>query len=412
MKCLECGESFCELTNQHLADCCGLTLQEYSLRHRLPLDIIVPEHLLNPNADIADYPSLAVPYGHHAGLILSAVEAAGLLQVKGDFVEIPGEIRRLEQLLWLFQKVKAYGFQFHQEYSFSHTSYRVVARNCLRARAGNINSGCMPQPDNLSSTDLLYFTSVLVTLNSFLSAGYLFIPFGNCERGKQWRAAAEKEFKVKFVELDSIDDGVLFRTETIDDANCFLSLMRPHIKDIPDAYDHLYGDTPIVSVTKEMRFDSAHFITDHPGACANMHGGRYNLLVTVTDRIEPYTGFVMDYAYLKAVVKKRVVDSLDHAHLNLTDTSLTWRSSTELLNVFVWQRLLDYIPALAEVNIYETENSYCTFTGPTLEEWQDSGYTILASHFDNPQLGHSVLRRQSGLLSCPVKLAWIEGKKR
>ncbi len=411
MKCLECGSSLNELTSEHLIDCCGLTLQEYALRHRLPLDIIIPERLLNPVADIADYPEIALAPSPRARLVLSAIDAAGMLRVKGDFVEIPGEVRRLDQLLWLLRQVKAHGFVFRQEYLFTAASHRVVARNCLRARAANIDHG-PADPTRFSSVDLLHFTSVIAAVGSFLSAGYIFVPFANREQGQQWKMAAEKEFKVSFVELEAIDNQAFFRTETIDDANCFLSFIRSYVNEIPHAHEHLYEDTPMASVTKEVSFDSAHFITDHPGACSNMHGGRYNLIVTVTDRIDPYTGFVTDYAYLKATLKKRVVNSLDHAHLNLADPSLSWRSSTELLSVYAWQRLLDYIPSLTEINIYETENSHCTFNGPTLEEWQDNGYAILPSHFSNPQLGRSILRRQSGLSSCPVKLTAIENKSR
>lgn len=412
MKCLECGSSLDELTNRHLIDCCGLTLQEYALRHCLPLDIIVPEHLLNPVADIADYVQITTPPPPQARLILSAVDAVGMLRVKGDFVEIPGEVRRLNQLLWLLQKIKAYGFHFHQEYLFNDTTHRVVARNCLRARAGNTNDDELPSPDSFSSVELLHFTSVVAGLVSFLSAGYIFIPFGKGEQGQRWRTAVEKEFKVSFVELDPVDERVLFRTETIDDTNCLLSFLRSYINDIPHATEHLYERMPAASVAKELSFDSAHFITDHPGACANMHGGRYNLIVTVRDRIAPYTGFVMDYAYLKAVLKKRVVGTLDHAHLNLVDAALSWRSSTELLSIYVWQRLLDYIPSLTEINLYETENSHCTFSGPTLREWQNNGYEILPSHFKNPQLGGSILRRQSGLSSGAVKLTVVASKKR
>ena len=51
-ECLECGTSLTEMTNEHLVDCCGLTLQEYALRHCLSLDILVPERLINTLPDV------------------------------------------------------------------------------------------------------------------------------------------------------------------------------------------------------------------------------------------------------------------------------------------------------------------------------------------------------------------------
>ena len=412
-KCLECGASLDELTNEHLTDCCGLTLQEYALRHRLPLELVVPARLLNVAADPGGYPPVTGTPDRRARLVLSAVRAAGVWLENGDFVEIPGEVRRLEQLFWCFQALKVCKFQFRQEYIFNRTTHRVVANNLLRARSSNV-LGLPVGVESLSPMELLLYTAVLASFNSFVSAGYLFLRLADDGQGRELAARLEQEFNVGFEEMKPFgkDCRLMLRTKTLEDSNSLLGLLRHRLEEIPGAVEHLYPATPVASVTRQLKFDSAHFITDHPGACANMHGGRYELLVTVTDRVDPYTGFVMDYAYLKEVVDNRVIARLDHAHLNLVDSSLSWRSSTESLCVFVWEQLLDYIPSLDELNIYETEKSYCTFAGPSLEEWQAGGRCILPSHFDNPQLGRSILRRQSGLSSCPVRLTPVGGKPR
>ena len=51
MRCLECGKEVIHLDNEHLAQCCGLTLQECALRHKLPLDILVPPSQINATDD-------------------------------------------------------------------------------------------------------------------------------------------------------------------------------------------------------------------------------------------------------------------------------------------------------------------------------------------------------------------------
>ena len=54
------------------------------------------------------------------------------------------------------------------------------------------------------------------------------------------------------------------------------------------------------------------------GKCANLpgHGHNYRLYVTVAGSIDPRTGFVVDLGALDALVGSRILDRLDHQHLN------------------------------------------------------------------------------------------------
>jgi 6-pyruvoyltetrahydropterin/6-carboxytetrahydropterin synthase len=54
------------------------------------------------------------------------------------------------------------------------------------------------------------------------------------------------------------------------------------------------------------------------GKCANLpgHGHNYRLWIGVQGEIDPATGFVVDLGRLDDVVKERVVERLDHQHLN------------------------------------------------------------------------------------------------
>ena len=54
------------------------------------------------------------------------------------------------------------------------------------------------------------------------------------------------------------------------------------------------------------------------GKCANLpgHGHNYRLWVGVQGGIDPATGFVVDLEQLDGLVKERVVERLDHQHLN------------------------------------------------------------------------------------------------
>ncbi len=54
------------------------------------------------------------------------------------------------------------------------------------------------------------------------------------------------------------------------------------------------------------------------GKCANLpgHGHNYRLWVTVEGTVDPATGFVVDLGALDALVPERVIERLDHQHLN------------------------------------------------------------------------------------------------
>jgi 6-pyruvoyltetrahydropterin/6-carboxytetrahydropterin synthase len=54
------------------------------------------------------------------------------------------------------------------------------------------------------------------------------------------------------------------------------------------------------------------------GKCANLpgHGHNYRLFVTVRGPVDQASGFVADLGRLDALVAERVLDRLDHQHLN------------------------------------------------------------------------------------------------
>jgi 6-pyruvoyltetrahydropterin/6-carboxytetrahydropterin synthase len=54
------------------------------------------------------------------------------------------------------------------------------------------------------------------------------------------------------------------------------------------------------------------------GKCANLpgHGHNYRLFVTVEGEVDPATGFIIDLGALDSQVTAKVIDRLDHQHLN------------------------------------------------------------------------------------------------
>ncbi len=66
-----------------------------------------------------------------------------------------------------------------------------------------------------------------------------------------------------------------------------------------------------MKITKEYRFEAAHRLMDHPGACRYLHGHSYKLEVTVKGPINP-DGMVVDFGVLSDAVKNILNMSSDH----------------------------------------------------------------------------------------------------
>ena len=391
MKCLECQSEVPQLDNNHLAQCCGLTLQEYAIRHHISLDLLVNESMVNANDDTTSYTLSVEQPSHIATSILKALLITESFEKNETFIYLASDIRRLDELLWYLRELHVFGFQFRQEYSYTADSHRVVPQNLIKTLIKYEHKFSV----DLKELDRELFLSVIMARAGELRGGYVFLSLPNSKQIDNLLKQLTNEHQIRWAQLeDSGRDKTLYRTESLQDAQRLLDLVKPCLQNIPCVSERFFAQVEKALVSKELVFDSAHFITDHPGKCENLHGGRYTLNVKIEDRIDPLTGFVIDYGNLKEVVKKRVIERLDHQNLNFVCADLGWRSSTELLNIFIWEQLIDYLPGLVELQTYETTQSYCQYTGPSLEQMQKSSSSYTLKHFSRPELGQSVLRQQ------------------
>lgn len=75
-----------------------------------------------------------------------------------------------------------------------------------------------------------------------------------------------------------------------------------------------------VQLTKIFTFEMAHALPGYDGACRNLHGHSFRLEVTISgipleQPGHPKNGMVMDFKDLKNIVKKSVIEIVDHALL-------------------------------------------------------------------------------------------------
>lgn len=113
-------------------------------------------------------------------------------------------------------------------------------------------------------------------------------------------------------------------------------------------------------LTKIFKFDAAHRLPYLHKAhkCRNLHGHSYKLEVTIKGFIDKKTGMVMDFADIDLIVSP-VISLLDHNYLNqLSDLE---NPTCENIAAWIWARLIEKLPLLDEIKLYEGENNYCTY---------------------------------------------------
>lgn len=110
-----------------------------------------------------------------------------------------------------------------------------------------------------------------------------------------------------------------------------------------------------MSVCKSFEFAAAHQLHGEIyGKCANLHGHNFTLEVEVYDEGALVNGMVMNFTDLKAIVKERIIDVLDHRLLN---DFMSVPTAENMLN-FILGRLGPHIDGLSRLRLYETSNSY------------------------------------------------------
>jgi 6-pyruvoyltetrahydropterin/6-carboxytetrahydropterin synthase len=116
-------------------------------------------------------------------------------------------------------------------------------------------------------------------------------------------------------------------------------------------------------LTKRFRFDAAHFLPMVPEGhkCRRLHGHGFEVEISVRGEVDPVLGWVIDYGEMSAATRT-VLDPLDHGFLNAIPG--LENPTSELLAVWIWERLQPRLPLLYRVTIFETCQSRCEYEGP------------------------------------------------
>ncbi|MCD9019316.1 6-pyruvoyl trahydropterin synthase family protein [Parachryseolinea silvisoli] len=138
----------------------------------------------------------------------------------------------------------------------------------------------------------------------------------------------------------------------------------------------------MIYISRKEHFNAAHKLYNPQwtpeknaevfGPCANenWHGHNFELIVTVKGHPDPETGFVVDLKRLSTLIRREVIDKLDHKNLNLDVDFMQGKlASCETLTLEIWKILNAQIPIITKygtlhsLRLYETPRNYVEYFG-------------------------------------------------
>jgi len=130
---------------------------------------------------------------------------------------------------------------------------------------------------------------------------------------------------------------------------------------------------PTVYLTRIVEFNATHRLgtPETFGKGAKEHGHQYQCRVTLTGKVEPARGGVMDLKALDALLDREIKAPLDHKSINdalprFGTGKDAWIPTGEALAVYVWERLASQLPSgvkLHAVRIQESPHLYSEYFG-------------------------------------------------
>jgi 6-pyruvoyltetrahydropterin/6-carboxytetrahydropterin synthase len=117
-----------------------------------------------------------------------------------------------------------------------------------------------------------------------------------------------------------------------------------------------------MEIYKTFRFEAAHYLPHVPEThkCRNMHGHSYKFTIYVEGKVNPDTGWVVDFHDLKLAVTP-IVEELDHQVLN--NIKGLENPTAENITIWLWNKIKPLLPQLCKIHLKETETSGCIYKG-------------------------------------------------
>ena len=112
-------------------------------------------------------------------------------------------------------------------------------------------------------------------------------------------------------------------------------------------------------VYKNFNIESARSLPNVPKThpCYNVHGHSFKIKISVKQKIDKTTGFVIDFQD----GSQPIIEILDHKYLN--DIEDLNNPTSENMCIWIWKKLKPSLPNIYEIEIKETDSTGCIYKG-------------------------------------------------
>jgi 6-pyruvoyltetrahydropterin/6-carboxytetrahydropterin synthase len=117
-----------------------------------------------------------------------------------------------------------------------------------------------------------------------------------------------------------------------------------------------------IELVKTFGFEAAHWLPTFAEGhkCRRMHGHSFKVDVAVFGPVDAEKGYLIDYGDISAAWAP-LEAQLDHHLLN--EVAGLANPTSEVLAVWLWDRLKPSLPLLSAVTVHETCTSSCVYRG-------------------------------------------------
>jgi 6-pyruvoyltetrahydropterin/6-carboxytetrahydropterin synthase len=117
-----------------------------------------------------------------------------------------------------------------------------------------------------------------------------------------------------------------------------------------------------VRLCKSFHFEAAHDLPSFPEGhkCRRLHGHSSHFDVIVEGEVDPAKGYLIDYGDIQRAAEP-MVTILDHHYLN--EIEGLGNPTSEVLAVWIYDRLKRVLPELSAVVVRETCTTSCEYRG-------------------------------------------------
>ena len=115
-------------------------------------------------------------------------------------------------------------------------------------------------------------------------------------------------------------------------------------------------------VYKNFNIESARSLPNVPKThpCYNVHGHSFKIKISVKQKIDKKTGFVIDFQEIEDAFHP-IMEILDHTYLN--DIEDLNNHTSENICICIWKKLNPTLQNIYEIEIKETESTGCIYKG-------------------------------------------------